>query len=336
MERRIKVFRNIHKAKLKLLLIILVIVFFLISLFFIGKSDKIVSDPDIKTKITTISNIIVYNHETEKVIEMPMDDYLICVVAAEMPASFMPEALKAQAVSARTYTIYKSQHSGCSDSKEKADVCTNSAHCQAYVSFNEMKENWGEDYGHKFLKVKSAVDMTIGEIIIYAGDPIEVFYHASAGGKTEDSGNVFTAQRPYLISVSSYGEEVSSNYYSKENFSIDEFVSILENKTESFSIDQDKLKSQIKKPIRFDTGRVKTISIGNTVFDGKEIRKAFGLNSTNFEIEVSENMIIFSCVGFGHGVGMSQTGANAMAMNGEDYKEILKHYFVGVEIVSDY
>lgn len=323
--------------KASLVLIIFVAVIILSFVLFSNRNVKIEDKPNIKTKITTISNIMVFNHETDEVVKMQLDDYLVCVVAAEMPASFMPEALKAQAVSARTYTIYKSQRSGCSDSSDYADICTNSAHCQAYISINEMKENWGEDFPIKYLKIKSAVDQTKGEIIIYAGDPIEVFYHASSGGVTEDSGNVFISQRPYLVSVASEGEESSSNYYSKEEFSTNDFMSILKNKTSNFYIDLDKLSNEIKEPKRFDSGRVNTILIGNTVFSGKEIRKAFGLNSTNFEIDINdEKKITFTCIGFGHGVGMSQTGANAMAVDGADYKEILKHYFIGVEIVNDY
>ena len=291
---------------------------------------------DIKTKITTIKEVAVYNHERGSVDNMDMDDYILCVVAGEMPASFHIEALKAQAISARTYTIYKSKHSGCTDTDKLADICTNSSHCQAYVSIEEMKENWGEDFQENYLKIKRAVDKTRGEVIVYSGDVIEVFYHASAGGMTEDSGHVFSAQRPYLVSVDSGGEQDSRNYYSEESFNYSQFIETLKSLDRDFEIDTDDIETQITKPIRYDTGRVDTIMIGNKTFQGTKIRKAFGLKSTNFDIDVDKDEIVFSCIGFGHGVGMSQNGANAMAKAGSGYIEILKHYFSGVDIINDY
>jgi len=291
---------------------------------------------EITTKISSISEVLVYNHESEEVEKMDMDDYLVCVVAAEMPASFELEALKAQAVSARTYTIYKSKHSGCDASDEWADICTNSAHCQAYITVDEMKENWGEDFSSNFLKVKKAVDSTMGQVIVYSGDVIEVFYHASAGGMTEDSGHVFSAQRPYLISVDSGGEQDSRNYYSTETFSLESFIVKLKNIDKNFTLDADNVKENIGEPKRYDTGRVDKIMIGNCEFSGTKLRKEFGLNSTNFTIELEGEAVVFSSIGFGHGVGMSQNGANSMAKNGYDYIDILKHYFSGVQIINDY
>jgi len=331
MRRKIRI-----KSNTRILVVACILLLIFLILLFILKPSNIENDPNITTKVTTISDILVYDQDAKEVISLPMDEYLVSVVAAEMPASFEVEALKAQAVSARTYTIYKSQHSGCTDCDEKADVCTDSSHCQAYVSVEEMKKNWGEEFGEKYLKIKSAVDSTSGEIIVYAGKPIEVFYHASSGGRTENSGNVFSAQRPYLVSVESEGEETSSNYFSEEIFEFDAFIKILSGERPSFSLEIEDLDSRINDPIRFDTGRVDTVKIGNTVFTGKQIRKAFGLNSTNFEIELKDNQVVFKCIGFGHGVGMSQTGANAMAKSGADYNEILKHYFIGVEILNDY
>jgi len=127
-----------------------------------------------------------------------------------------------------------------------------------------------------------------------------------------------------------------TNYYSSDKFSFNKFIIRLKSIDRDFKIDTDDIESQISSPLRFDTGRVDTINIGNIKFSGTKIRRAFGLNSTNFTIEVIDDNVVFSCVGFGHGVGMSQNGANAMAKEGSGYIEILKHYFSGVDIINDY
>ena len=321
----------------KVLLAIVIIIAACMILFCDGRNKKQPqNDEQIKTKITTIAKVDVFDHEANRVVAMDLDDYMVCVVAAEMPASFHSEALKAQAVSARTYTIYKAKRSGCNATEKPADVCTNSAHCQAFVSIADMKENWGDEFEQKLSKIKRAVDETKGELIIYKGDVIEVFYHASAGGMTEDSGNVFSAQRPYLVSVSSEGEQDSNNYYSQVRLSIDEFIGKLKGVQGDFSISRDDIKNQIGEPKRYITGRVDSIKIGTSTFSGLHIRKIFKLKSTNFSITIEDDDVVFSSIGFGHGVGMSQNGANAMAKDGEEYHEILKHYFSGVEIVDDY
>ncbi|MGI5918076.1 MAG: stage II sporulation protein D [Christensenellales bacterium] len=260
--------------------------------------------------------------------EMKLEDYLIGVVAAEMPASFELEALKAQAVAARTYTLYKRDHGGCS-AHEGADICTNSNHCQAYVTDEEMTKNWGSKKAEYLVKITEAVTSTAGKAIYYEGETIQVFYFASAGDRTEDSENVYSKALPYLRSVVSEGEENSSHYYGKVTVSIDDFKKKMKKFSPGVSFNGVPLIGEIT---RFDSGRVQSIRIGSQSFTGREVREAFSLNSANFTIEQTKDSITFHTIGFGHGVGMSQTGANAMAKKGADYIDILTHYFTGVTV----
>ena len=263
-----------------------------------------------------------------EIVPMDLGTYVVGVVAAEMPASYEMEALKAQAVAARTYTLYLKHSGGCS-AHPGADVCTNSGHCQAYLTEEEMKDAWGNRYGEYLAKIEEAVSATRGEEIFYQGEEIQVFYHSSAGGMTEDCANVYPESLPYLVSVSSPGEESYSNYYGRVTMSYGDFVSEMEAYSPGIRLSGSA--GDIGKITRYDTGRVKSIEIGDETFTGREVRQIFGLNSTNFTIKAT-NEITFSTIGFGHGVGMSQTGANEMAKNGADYIEILEHYFTGVTI----
>lgn len=262
------------------------------------------------------------------VVEMDLEQYLIGVVAAEMPASYEIEALRAQAVAARTYTLYKTHNGGCT-LHDGADICTDSSHCQAYISIEEMRTFWNDDFNKYLQKITLAVSTTQGKVLHYDGEEIQVFYHASSGGQTENCENVYSQVLPYLVSVQSEGEENSSNYYGEVSVTLEKFASAM--KKFSPSIDIDDVSQSIGKIVRFDSGRIESIEIGSETFTGREIRGVFSLNSANFTIDVSSD-IVFSTVGFGHGVGMSQTGANAMAKKGATYYEILTHYYTGVTI----
>jgi|AGTN01.2.fsa_nt_gi SpoIID/LytB domain len=167
------------------------------------------------------------------------------------------------------------------------------------------------------------------EEIYYKGEEIQVFYHSSSGGITEDCANVYAESLPYLVSVESEGEESYSNYYGKVTLSYGRFVSLMEAYSPGISLSGGA--EDIGAITRYDSGRVKSIEIGGKTFTGREIRLIFKLNSTNFTIKTTDE-ITFSTIGFGHGVGMSQTGANEMARNGSDYIEILEHYFTGVTV----
>ncbi len=263
-----------------------------------------------------------------EIVLMDIEDYITGVVTGEMPASYEIEALKAQTVAARTYTMHMKHNGGCS-AHPGADVCTSSSHCQAYRTDEEMKKSWAGHYKEYLANIKQAVSDTHGEEIYYEGEEIQVFYFSSAGGMTEDCANVYQESLPYLVSVSSPGEEGYSNYYGQVTVSFGEFASKMEEYSPDISLSGGA--EDIGEIVRYDSGRVKSIEIGDKTFTGREIRQVFGLNSTNFTIKTTDE-VTFSTVGFGHGVGMSQTGANEMAKNGSDYIEILQHYFTGVTV----
>jgi len=275
--------------------------------------------------------ISVYVVETDEIVMMPLEEYLIHVTAAEVPARYAVEAIKAQAVAARTFAVQKTENGGCS---RGADVCTDSGHCQAFDTESEMREKWGGDYDTYYGIIEAAVAATAGEVMLYDGQPIEVFYHASSGGHTENVENVFQASRPYLISVVSEGEENASNFYGEKTVSVDEFIDAVKRFSGSVRINKRDIGAAIGKITRYDSGRVQSIEIGGTAFTGREVRGMFDLNSANFTVEVSGQTVVFHTVGFGHGVGMSQAGANAMAKAGATYEEILRYYYQGV-VVAD-
>lgn len=276
--------------------------------------------------------ISVYLHENKGSAAMPLEQYLVGVVAAEMPAGFETEALKAQAVAARTYTLRQIQNGGCSSGASGCDICTNSKCCQAYDSEADCKKKWGGAYAVNAEKITKAVRDTQGEALYYNGSLIEALYHAASGGQTEDSENVFAAAQPYLRSVESAHEVGSAHLEDKVAFTKKEFVNKINAAFSKAKLKTSKLESQVKITQLYESGRVKSIKLGGTTVSGRELRGALGLRSALFTIEFSGNSVIIRTKGFGHGVGMSQSGANGMAMDGARYQDILTHYYTGATI----
>ena len=268
---------------------------------------------------------------TGEVEELTLDTYLYGVVSSEMPASFEKEALKAQAVVARTYTIYKIQNN--SQKHEGADICDNSACCQAWISKEDRLAKWEESTREEYWnKIVTAVEETKGKIITYEGKPINAFFHANSGGKTETTLNVWGGSGyPYLQTVATAGEEGYTQYQSEVICTKQEFTDKIKEKHSDFTIDFSQANC-IQVLEYTDGDRVKSIQIGNLSFSGVEIRTIFGLRSANFTITIEGDNIKFSVLGYGHGVGMSQTGADSMAKAGSDYVEIIKHFYIGVEV----
>ena len=260
--------------------------------------------------------------------EMDTADYLTGVVAAEMPACFAPEALKAQAVAARTYVMYCAQ----AGKHDTAQVCTDSGCCQAWLSTDELRERWGKDYGTYYDKVRAAVSATAGEYLAYGGAPVFAAFHSSSAGATEDSGAVWNAL-PYLISVSSpeNAESVPGYVSTLELSRLDFRDSLLSVRPDAdLSTEPEKWLGELR---RDASGRVETAVIGGKEFAGTELRSLFGLRSTAFTLEYDGELFRFTVTGYGHGVGMSQYGANVMAAGGADYAQILAHYYPGTELV---
>ena len=267
--------------------------------------------------------------DTGEVEEVGLDEYLYHVVSAEMPANYDLEALKAQAVVARTYTVYKIQN----PKHENADICDDSNCCQAWVSKEERFARWKEtEREDNWKKIKECVDTTKGKIITYENKPINAFFHANSGGTTELPVNVWGGTDfPYLQVVETVGEEGYAQYSSEVELTKEELIEKLKAKYEDIEIDFEK-QEELKIMEYTDSGRVKTVKFGNHELSGVETRTLLGLKSTNFEIIKQDDKIKFIVKGYGHGVGMSQTGADAMAKQGSDYEEIIKHFYIGVEI----
>ena len=266
-----------------------------------------------KDKETTVKVLI--NNEVKTI---NLEDYIIGVVAGEMPASFEIEALKAQSVASRTYALFKKNNSN-----GNYDL-TDDTNSQVYIDNEAMKEKWKEDYDLYYDKIKKAVLSTKGEVLTKDNQIIKAYYFSMSNGNTQDAKEVFK-EEDYLKSVDSiYDNEQINNYKVTTNISKEEFKTKL-------GINCDPI--IIKDIIKNESNYISTINICNKTFSGIEIRKLLNLRSASFDIEVN-NDIYITTYGYGHGVGMSKYGANGYAKNGYNYKEILKHYYTNVEITS--
>lgn len=273
------------------------------------------------------------HQENGQVEELNIDEYLYGVVSSEMPANYELEALKAQAVVARTYTIYQIIHN--SGKHENADICDNSNCCQAWISKDKRMAKWSvEEAESNWNKILEAVNSTSGKIITYAGEPINAFFHANSGGVTESSLNIWGGiDYPYLKSVETAGEEGYTQYNSEVVYTKEDLLNKIKEKYPECEIDF--AQENCIQIIEYTTsGRVKTIKFGNVEIAGTEARTIFGLKSTNITFNIEGDNIKFSVIGYGHGVGMSQTGADALAKSGANYEEIIKHFYTDVEIIE--
>ena len=280
--------------------------------------------------------IKVWDAAHNKLLTMPLEQYVAGVVAGEMPASYHLEALKAQAAAARTRAVSQLaafSGSGCSNHPE-ADICTDSTHCQAYMGEADRAEKWGASAQAYEARIYRAVVETKGSIITYEGEPIKVLYHAVSGGHTEDVQAVFSQTLPYLQGVESRGEESSPKYQTVQTFSHQEAAQLLNKAFPGANISPDTIALQVAILDRTATGRADKVQVGDREVSARDFRAALSLNSTLFTISATESSITFTQKGYGHGVGMSQAGANAMAASGSTWESILKHYYTGVQITA--
>ena len=265
----------------------------------------------------------------EEMLDIAVSDYLVGVLAAEMPVSFEPEALKAQAVAARSYlerNIAEHKH-------DKADICSSPDCCQAYISESELKDSWGKNYDAYISKLQAAVEDTDSEYLSYGGEAALCAFHASSSGLTEDSGELW-GDLPYLVSVDSpETKEDVPNYISKKKLSDLDFrdTILFAHPEADMTGDAD---TWIGKVTRNDSGRVTEAVIGGVKFSGAQLRALFSLRSAAFTISHKDGYFTFKVTGSGHGVGMSQYGANVMAKKGSDYKQILSHYYPGTVLTQ--
>lgn len=272
-----------------------------------------------------------------QVIELSLREYVIGAVLAEMPASYHEEALKAQAVAARTYAVRQQEKQRLSPDPELmgADISNDSTKYQAYFTPEQAKAFYGSGYESYLEKVSAAVDSTGCDVLVYGGEPIVAAFHSTSGGKTESAEVVWGSPVEYLVPVDSSGDEKSPSYLDEKVFTEAELKARLETSEEGAELDGDP-ESWLKIEERSESGTVTKIKAGNTELSGADFRQIFSLRSANFTVEYSAKGGTFSITtkGSGHGVGMSQYGANDMANGGSGYREILLHYYDGAEIAD--
>ena len=328
--------------KIIIYFLVFLLIFFILPAILTKKNVEAKVIEDSKENNTNIKSEKKYNYKkygkikllhskTGEVEEVELDSYLVNVVSAEMPVDFEIEALKAQAVVARTYTIYKMQNK----KHENADICDDSNCCQAWISKEDRLSRWEADKSESnWNKIEQAVEETKGKVITYNNKVINAFFHSNSGGKTEIPVNVWGGTGyPYLQVVETSGEEGYSQYQSEAIYTRDELIEKLKTKYEDITIDFNN--DEDCKILEYtDSGRVRTVKFGNHELSGTETRSLFNLRSTNFEIIKEDENIKFSVKGYGHGVGMSQTGADSLAKQGKNYEEIIKHFYIGVEIIE--
>lgn len=271
--------------------------------------------------------IQVFFHESHRAVSMDAEEYILGVLMAEMPAEFEFEALKAQCVAARTYLYSKTNSTSNNDAHMGCVICTDSAHCQAYISAEDAKTKWGKNASLYFEKCKKAVEETKGVIAVYKNEPINAVFHSFSNGKTENASDVWGNNVDYLKSVDSPGDLSAPKYESTVKLSIDKFKKIMKEKFEC-NFDNNFIGTV------YNTvgGSVQKVIIGDKEIKGTEIRRVLNLRSSSFAINYTDDEIIFNVKGYGHGVGMSQYGANYCAKKGMNYEEILKKYYTGIEL----
>ena len=254
--------------------------------------------------------------------QMTLERYLTGVVRGEMPASFEMEALRAQAAAERSYVYYQLA-AGRKDAHPDADFCTDHTCCSAYLSETAAREKWGGDFAPWNTRVEQAVGDTDGQVVLYNGRPILAVFHSSSAGRTAAAGDVWSGDLPYLVSVDSpEGEETVPNYYSAAEFTAAEAKTLLAQAHPelTFSGGPDKWFGAAE---RDDSGRVSTVEVCGAPLRGVEVRRIFSLRSACFTIDAATEKVTFRVTGYGHGVGMSQYGANELARQGKTWQEIL-------------
>ena len=271
----------------------------------------------------------VWNEGTIERVEL--EDYLVHVVAGEMPASYEPEALRAQAVAARSYIAWKLPDYGGSGCSRGGDVCTDSEHCMAYQSDEALRARWGDRFDEYYNKVCDAVQDTRGQVMTWNGEPIQALFHSASGGRTEDAQAVWGTAFPYLTSVQSEGEEEEPRTV---RLTAKDLAAKLNAAFDGAGLTADSVKTQFVVRSRTRSGRAETVKVGRVTATGKAVRAALALSSANFTIDWQGSEAVLTTVGYGHGVGMSQVGANAMARQGSTYRDILTHYYTGAILAS--
>lgn len=326
---RFNFFRTANGVIFIILACLIAIIIAIPSLIVLPHAKESIKTQEATVQVETVEEVSedpvsvpVLRTASEKVENVPLETYVARVVASEMPAEFEIEALKAQSLAARTYVInYMLQQES-----DKSLSITDEVEHQVYKNDTELREQWGEDYQWKMDKIIQATQATEGEILAYNDELITPVYFSTSNGYTENSEEYWQTEIPYLRSVSSPWDEQSPKFKDQRTFSVVELSTAL-------NID---LQPGIthKLEITKTTGnRVKQLMINDHNFSGREVREKLNLPSSDFSIEQKGDYFIFTTRGFGHGVGMSQYGANGMAKEGKTYEQIIDHYYKDVEVL---
>lgn len=277
--------------------------------------------------------IRIYLVKEKRMIELPLEHYIRNVVASEMPSDFHKEALKAQALAARTYIVDRLEKGSFSDMEKYGGAhVTDTVMHQAFQTDQQLRKKWGKQYQQKMEKVEEAVLSTAGKILTYRGKPIYAAYFSTSNGRTENSEDYFANSYPYLKSVDSSWDQQSPKFKQTTTLSLKEMVNKLEKKTNKKVAVETIATQKMAVKRRTEGDRIDSIMIGDQMFSGREVRESLGLASTDFSWEIMGDRITFQTYGYGHGVGMSQWGAHLLAQSGKTHEEIIKHYYQGVSI----
>ena len=285
-----------------------------------GPSPAPVADAELSLQVKTEAGVV----------SMSMEEYLPGAVAGEMPAAFEPEALKAQTVALRSYALYCREHRK-SDHPD-ADVCGSPGCCAALTAREEMRQNWGERFEEYYEKIRTAVRDTDGQYLLWQGGSALAVFHSSSLGSTESSAALW-GETPYLVSVDSPETETDvKNLVTTVEVSPEDFAASVRGLYPD-AVLSGPPEGWLGALKRTDGGRVQSLLIGGEEISGTALRSLFSLRSTDFDLAYSDARFVFTVRGYGHGVGMSQYGANVMARQGAGYDEILSHYYPGTELV---
>ena len=287
-----------------------------------NSSKKEENESEKEKEVEDKKSVRLYFADTKKIEKISMEDYIFSVVAAECPMLYSDEAIKAQIVAAHTFTLYRIE----ANKDEKYDVSTDPNTCQAYVTREKARENWGSGAEEYEEKLNNLMNEVMDYVVLYKNEPIFAAYHAISSGKTEDAKNVWGNECKYLKPVQSNYDKLATNYLVSTTFNFSE----IDTKLKIFGFTGEMLsKAKINKT---SSGYATTLTSGGKTLEVSDLVAMLNLRSNNIEITSKDKKITITTRGYGHGVGMSQNGANYMAKNGSDFIEILKHYYSGVEV----
>lgn len=277
----------------------------------------------------------ILDETTGEIVTVSNEEFAIGGVAAEMPPTFEPEALKAQAVAAYTYysNLRQQERESPTPDLKGADFSADLSNGKIYWSKSKMQESWGEHFDEYYQRLSSAIEPVMGQVLTSGNDLIVAAFHAISGGTTEASADVFGGDKDYLVAVPSPGDLLAPEYQTTVELSADELKAAAQGKWPDLVLEGEP-QSWIHDPQCTSSGTVKSITIGNKEVSGSDMRSVFSLRSANFDVVYTEDKFVFTVRGYGHGVGMSQYGANYMAQQGSDYQEILSWYYPNTQLTS--